>query len=1213
MKLSGWLSAALIFCTSTLTLAQKKYQGLLWEISGNGLKTPSYLYGTMHVSNKLAFNVSDSFYVCLGRVEAVALESSPDKWMDEYRVMGSFNMPDYYGGASSFYQSAFSLRDAGNRDIYELLENENGLMNQILYRFNPGDEDYQENTYLDMFIFQAGAKAGKPVYSLENIKEVFELTIQAFKPDKEEKSDNDYNSYLDESSANQKYVSIEEAYRLGDLDLLDSLNQIGNPTSNYHRYFIIERNKNMVRRLDSLMQIQSVFTGIGAAHLPGDEGAIELLRKLGYTVRAVNPKSTNRSHKMREKMAELYKPISFVQNQTTDQAVTVFVPGELYEMPSGRRGKLEYLTPEPINGGYFAVTRLFTFGPLFNKSADDYMGRFDSLIYIATPGDIESKTVISHNGYKGFEITSKTSKNSIIAYRVFFTPTEIIIFKGSGNGKYIERPEPQAFFSKLNLSPLHSNWTEVSPAFGGAKWKMKGLVTSQDFIKGIDQAFNPLFQSYDPAGKNYYLVMRHNEQDLVYIEEDSFDLAYLGKMFAENMGYEVEASTKGTLQNTCFIEQKLKPNEKHPDLCKTITQRILAQGSKYYLMLTTATGDDARTFYNSFAFEAFTYEPRFEPYADSLLYYQVETVVKDETFDMTAIYRSLYQESADDEEDNSHEFKKEIHNHNLHETGELIYVEYKKFNDYDGIDSLPEFWDYQIELLLDGNTQAVARKKFGQSGNDLTLDFVLTDTGSARGILTHMQLHQNVLYTVQSLIDTTAGPSLYVGKFFETFTPMDTLLGRSLMEDKTAYFFKNVNGSDSTVRMSAMRSIEKIDFEKEHLDQLIALYNTYPYEKTNEFEYREAILESFYQIDDPRAYQFLEDVYLKNSFNANLQFAVLTCLSWNETETSAKLMKKLLLESTPFTDDYSKMNFFNDLYDSLEVTRSFFPDLLALTSYPEYKGRVIRLLANGYADSIYTLNQFLPEKQLLIREANVELKRTLSDQEKDEEKNTNSYQSNYVNHTTYNPDFNTSLVHYYILMTALKNEKDPGIAAFFEGIEKVEDKQFILETQIANHRLGLPLDTAKINAVAKDSEFMVWAHYRMEEYEMLDYFPAVSHQDFAFAYLYAKGYDPEKDSIVFLEKQTVSYGRVTGDIYFFKRKTEKMKNWMIDYVGVLPSENGNYTLPEVKYQKGIPVKTTQEEQKTMKKIHEQISLSNRKRVSFEDNWFASMFSGMFGE
>ena len=101
----------LLFSVFTLfnssLFAQKKYQGLLWEISGNGLEEPSYLYGTMHVSNKLAFNVSDSFYICLGKADGIALESSPADWMEEYRDMGAFSAGSNYNYGSDFYHKAF--------------------------------------------------------------------------------------------------------------------------------------------------------------------------------------------------------------------------------------------------------------------------------------------------------------------------------------------------------------------------------------------------------------------------------------------------------------------------------------------------------------------------------------------------------------------------------------------------------------------------------------------------------------------------------------------------------------------------------------------------------------------------------------------------------------------------------------------------------------------------------------------------------------------------------------------------------------------------------------------------------------------------------------------------------------------------------------------------------------------------------------------------
>ena len=54
----------------------KDYQGLLWKISGNGLEEPSYLYGTMHVSNRVAFHLSETFFDALDNADIIALETN---------------------------------------------------------------------------------------------------------------------------------------------------------------------------------------------------------------------------------------------------------------------------------------------------------------------------------------------------------------------------------------------------------------------------------------------------------------------------------------------------------------------------------------------------------------------------------------------------------------------------------------------------------------------------------------------------------------------------------------------------------------------------------------------------------------------------------------------------------------------------------------------------------------------------------------------------------------------------------------------------------------------------------------------------------------------------------------------------------------------------------------------------------------------------------
>src|SRR5262245_45509876 len=80
------ISASVLYCFLAFgqsKIKAKKYPSLFWEISGNGLKKPSWLFGTMHVSSKLAFNLSDSFYLAIRNSEVVALETNPETWQED--------------------------------------------------------------------------------------------------------------------------------------------------------------------------------------------------------------------------------------------------------------------------------------------------------------------------------------------------------------------------------------------------------------------------------------------------------------------------------------------------------------------------------------------------------------------------------------------------------------------------------------------------------------------------------------------------------------------------------------------------------------------------------------------------------------------------------------------------------------------------------------------------------------------------------------------------------------------------------------------------------------------------------------------------------------------------------------------------------------------------------------------------------------------------
>ena len=89
----------------------KKYPSLLWEISKPGQKKPSYLIGTMHVSNKMAFNLPDSFYHAIRSANVVALETNPETWQEGKNSRPKD--PDAVTTPSEKFSSYFSSRRMG--------------------------------------------------------------------------------------------------------------------------------------------------------------------------------------------------------------------------------------------------------------------------------------------------------------------------------------------------------------------------------------------------------------------------------------------------------------------------------------------------------------------------------------------------------------------------------------------------------------------------------------------------------------------------------------------------------------------------------------------------------------------------------------------------------------------------------------------------------------------------------------------------------------------------------------------------------------------------------------------------------------------------------------------------------------------------------------------------------------------------------------------
>jgi uncharacterized protein YbaP (TraB family) len=100
-------------------------------------------------------------------------------------------------------------------------------------------------------------------------------------------------SYID-SSGKSDASEIKEmlsAYKEQDLTKLEAIiNKSDAGISKFTEILLYNRNRNWVKQLKTLMPGKSLVIAVGAGHLPGDQGVINLLKKEGYKVEPVENK-----------------------------------------------------------------------------------------------------------------------------------------------------------------------------------------------------------------------------------------------------------------------------------------------------------------------------------------------------------------------------------------------------------------------------------------------------------------------------------------------------------------------------------------------------------------------------------------------------------------------------------------------------------------------------------------------------------------------------------------------------------------------------------------------------------------------------------------------------------------------------------------------------------------------------------------------------------
>lgn len=257
---------------------------LLWKIEKND-RPPSYLFGTFHllpledfeISDKVltAFELSDqivfeldlddpdmhkSFMVHVKRADTLTLQNSmsprdyiklDEMLMDAFgmgvdaynhwhpAIVGTFLIKHYIQGAPASYDaSLLELANQKNREVLglETIEEQLNIFNQIPYE--------------------------------DQIKDLEEMLNE-------------------EAKVKSIFSDMIAMYKVENIDGLHNLFMEYNKNKQKTELLLNNRNRNWKEKIDSLTKHNSTFVAVGAGHLAGRYGVINLLRQEGFTVTPV--------------------------------------------------------------------------------------------------------------------------------------------------------------------------------------------------------------------------------------------------------------------------------------------------------------------------------------------------------------------------------------------------------------------------------------------------------------------------------------------------------------------------------------------------------------------------------------------------------------------------------------------------------------------------------------------------------------------------------------------------------------------------------------------------------------------------------------------------------------------------------------------------------------------------------------------------------------
>lgn len=457
-----FISILILIGSFQLSFAQNANE-LMWKISGKGLKKPSYLYGTMHVKDSRVFKFNDTLVNALKTVDYIASEVDVNSMVADlfgrlFTTDTTINLKDSisssdYEKLDTKVQTYFStsLNNINARELWilelMLLKREGGV--------SYDNSEDQKEIFLDAYLFNIAQNLGRKPAGLELLDDyknfsnrfpIKERIASLLKEPEEEKEEvvNEFPKlmklYQEHKIDSMHYMVMEQ--KKSDMLLMKTLH---------------ERNINMARRLDSLMLKGNVLAIVGAAHLSGDTGMINLMKLRGYTVTPIIS-TYNTKFKLPAPKANFeWKPLVF-----EDSLYSLKMPGQYFRMPMNMNAvfDMNLYTVYDIYTNFNFMTMNMQFGFNIdpeNKPTEMYKKFAKGMKSKMRRYELVDEQLINNDDVKdgkpktSYEILLKY-KRSYIRYSITYIGGTVNVLMVTGTKKQVMGEYANKFFGSLRYN-----------------------------------------------------------------------------------------------------------------------------------------------------------------------------------------------------------------------------------------------------------------------------------------------------------------------------------------------------------------------------------------------------------------------------------------------------------------------------------------------------------------------------------------------------------------------------------------------------------------------------------------------------------------------------------------------------------------------------------------------------------------------------------------